>query len=824
MTAEQTATREAGRGARAGWVPGARFLSATAGPALIVGSVLGVLHDLAFGGYISAQHPDVLPQWIPNLCFLGRSLASGELPAWNPHVMAGYPFAADPQSGWMHLVAMLLHTALPCGVAIRWFIVAQPIIGGLGLFWFLRSEGLSRPAATTAGLTLALPVSGSMMLLSLPFAGMLAWTAVTLALASRYFRATSWPARLAWLAGAAIAWGQVAASHLSHGLVVGTGALVAYVVARTVSDLRGGRRGRREALLLVALLIAALPLTNLAVVLPRMAYLPRTTLGLGYEGLRELAAEIKGSSPPLRVTVAIGPSWPLMLATSPGAYLGAAALALSFGALSSRRYRPLAVAFAIFGALSYVLALKAFATAALPVVRSWPLGDFYLHAPMRFALALPLVLPVMAGLGVDAWREPGRPWRRLSMLAPAVAAWWILPPLVGADLGTLRLLALSSLPAAALLTAAVVRPALTSLIPLLLAAELAGSGLAGQAAGTEVRPSVLDVGRARPLTNMLEPRVDVAAYTRPGPIAQTLRRQEAVRFISVGRDDLGWSAYHHLQAEEFWPLMDNQRAVVFGLESVQGFNPVQLRRYWTFVRTVRPSTGISYNRAAFEQPEPWVLDLLQVGWVVGPAGDPPVEGLTPAATEGRWTLYRRDRTPPRASVHPAWSVVGSEREALEAIMSPSFDALGDVVLEEDPGLPPRGRPGEAAAAEYRALGAKRARITVDAPGPSVVLIRNLHDVNWRATVDGRPAPLLQANYLLQAVAVPGGRHAIDLEYDDPWIGLGLAGSGTALALLWGTALVLRVGRRRPSGEEPAPDPEASSAPTSLEAPGSALRP
>src|SRR5437868_3049609 len=52
-----------------------------AGPALIVGSVLVVLHSFAFGGRLTLQHVDILSQWLPTYCFLGKSLAAGHIPA-----------------------------------------------------------------------------------------------------------------------------------------------------------------------------------------------------------------------------------------------------------------------------------------------------------------------------------------------------------------------------------------------------------------------------------------------------------------------------------------------------------------------------------------------------------------------------------------------------------------------------------------------------------------------------------------------------------------------------------------------------------------------
>ena len=135
--------------------------AALGGPALISATILIALRQFVFSGMVSTQHPDLLSQWLPVHCFLGRSLAAGNIPEWNPFVMGGAPFAADPQSGWMNLPAMALYSNLPCGSALVWYIAVLPIIGGLGLYAWLRTEGLSRVAATTGGLALGLGVATS---------------------------------------------------------------------------------------------------------------------------------------------------------------------------------------------------------------------------------------------------------------------------------------------------------------------------------------------------------------------------------------------------------------------------------------------------------------------------------------------------------------------------------------------------------------------------------------------------------------------------------------------------------------------------------------
>ena len=77
------------------------------------------------------------------------------------------------------------------------------------------------------------------------------------------------------------------------------------------------------------------------------------------------------------------------------------------------------------------------------------------------------------------------------------------------------------------------------------------------------------------------------------------------------------------------------------------------------------------------------------------------------------------------------------------------------------------------------------------PRPSIVVVRNSYDPDWHATVDGRRVPILPADYVDQGIPVPPGRHRILLAYHDPWIGLGLIGSGVSLAILLGLAVLLR---------------------------------
>ena len=55
-------------------------------------------------------------------------------------------------------------------------------------------------------------------------------------------------------------------------------------------------------------------------------------------------------------------------------------------------------------------------------------------------------------------------------------------------------------------------------------------------------------------------------------------------------------------------------------------------------------------------------------------------------------------------------------------------------------------------------------LSVDAAAAGYVLINDQYDPDWQAELNGNPAPLLRADYLLRAVAVPAGPSTVTLHY------------------------------------------------------------
>jgi hypothetical protein len=780
---------------------GHQILRRTAGPALIAGAVLVVLWPLLSGRVFPAQI-DLLGYWLPTYRFLARTLALGHVPAWNPHVLGGAPFVADPQSGWISPTAVALFAVLPPLTALRWFLVLQPIVAGLGVYRFLRDERASRAAATVGGLVLALGVAGSRYV-ALPWlSASLAWTAVTLAAAARWAGAEAWPRRLVWTLLVALAWGQILVAHPSNGLAVGTLALILYLVMRVGSEVRSGRRSLGDAALASGILALSLPLVNLASILPRIAGLPGTTEALGYEMMMRLSTTFSGGRFDgfLFPTGHPMPTWPLSFSLSPGLYLGAAALVLAFAGWFAPRRRALVAAFSILGAICYALTLAPAVRAVEVLSGGSRLASLYLHAPNQFDFGVLLAVAVLVGLGLQAWIEAGS-WRtRAAMVAPGILVWLVLPAL-WARPAALVVLAFGAVAGAIALVGAAARERAAALVPMVLAVELVVSGAGGQWSG----PGVRAPARLEPYATPVMRTAELSGFERPGPIALALRRHDE-RFVSFDPERWGPWGYVARQRPDDAGLLGSQQSMVFGLEDAQGYNPWQLAAVWAFVRAAQPDADLRYASSYWKDLPPVMLDLLQVGWAVSPTSRPPEPGLVREAVQGEWGLFRLGDPVPRASVVPDWRLVPAAPApappALLSALEPGFDPAREAILERDPGIPHVVHPqteadgGSAGAATYRALGPASARIDVTAVAPAIVLVRNAFAPHWRATVDGRSAPVLRADGMVQGVPVQAGTHTIVLNYEDPWIGYGMLGSLAAVAALLMGALVTR--RRRSS--------------------------
>jgi hypothetical protein len=785
-------------------------MAPVAGPLLIVACVVFALRGFLFRPMLTNQHPDILSMWLPHFCFLGNSLAQGHIPVVNPYQMAVMPYASDPQSGWLYAPPMALFAAFPCATALRLFIVFNPLLASLGLYWFLRREGLHRIAATVGGLSFAMLIAASTVAISLPFAGTLAWTPIVLVGAGGFLRARTIPRRLGWLGLAALAWSQVSVAHLSHGLAMCTLTTVVYVAARSARDVRAGTVSWRAASLLSLGFLAFLPLADLAVFIPRLALIPKTSLRGGYAAVGGAVARVAGIQDQPLSPSGVWAGWPFGVGTAPGAYAGAVVLLAVPAALRTYGKRYLAAAFGALAVLSYLLTLDLFVGAGWfrAFVLHLPFGDIYLHSPGRLRYLWLMVIPVLGALGVQGFLERPLPVRAaLRWLAAGAAAFLGLPLLLGTHPIRFLLLAVGTAlaaPALALMAARRRRWAGLAVVGVLAVELLVGAGWSQAYHGGGVFIGLEDGKNMNPQP-LTWPGVQTRHYVNGGPIAQAMEGKPGRYLTWAPPGSYYVKGYLFTQDYRSWPGLENGRGMLFDLSDVYGYSPIQLTRYWSYIRAANHGAPLFYNASVIRKPSPAVFRLLGVRWLIQPTVLPPLVPGKRIATEGRFSLYEVDGWQPLVSVVRRWKVLPNV-DALRRSLQPDFDPDQRASLTVDPGFAPSG--GGPGTATWQQVSPEELRIHVRTPSDSLVVIRNSFGVGWTATVDGDATRVLAADYLLLAVPVRAGEHDVVLTYRDTRIGLGLAASG----VVWGawaatiavSAAILRRRRRAARAASPPP--------------------
>jgi hypothetical protein len=121
----------------------------------------------------------------------------------------------------------------------------------------------------------------------------------------------------------------------------------------------------------------------------------------------------------------------------------------------------------------------------------------------------------------------------------------------------------------------------------------------------------------------------------------------------------------------------------------------------------------------------------------------------------------------------------------------------DVIETTDSTLPGPSPNGTATIERYHP---EEVRVRVDTPQPALLVLLDAFDDGWRATLDnGSEIPIMRANTLVRAVAVPTGHHVVTFSYHTPLLKVG-AWASLAGVLLSTGLLVQTRWRKRPGND------------------------
>jgi hypothetical protein len=204
----------------------------------------------------------------------------------------------------------------------------------------------------------------------------------------------------------------------------------------------------------------------------------------------------------------------------------------------------------------------------------------------------------------------------------------------------------------------------------------------------------------------------------------------------------------------------------------RGLHSASLDRFTSLLRSVEGT--------------PFHLRLLRLAGVEHAVSLHPMDDLAPEReVQGLFSrpilLHRVPDPLPRTYVVGAARRRPDDKDAARLLLDPGFNPSAEVVVASGAEL--SAAPGFESRA--RLLEARPDRVVLEAEtsAPGVVVLLEGFDPGWRVRLDGQPAELLRANLAFRAVAVPAGRHRIEMTYR-PW-GLlaGLAAAGLSLVFI-----------------------------------------
>lgn len=739
-------------------------------------------------------HYDHALQNFPYRAFFARGLAEGRLPLWSSDLFCGFPLFAEGQGNALYPPFILLFALLPSWVAYNYYTVLHFIVAGLGAYALARVLRIGRTGSCLAGIAymLAGPVLYHAHHTNIVVgASLLPVLLLTIEMACRR-RALQW---------------FLALSAVTAGLVLGAQPQYTLYCALTCAIYAGWRlillsEGRPSLRVPVRVALGLAAAAVLGALLAAVQVLP--TLELAAHSSRGMGA-LSGITPGLPANLltmllpfafgspGLASYWG---ATDPGLYseitmfFGVGVLMLALvGLFVDRSRRTLFLAGLTVFSFLFALGFHGAVYNLFAVLPGFGATRF----PSRYAFVTALCFSLLAGTGLQHLIFPVD---RMRLRRSAVAAsslvlvagiavvllctwgqrglqhldYWDLAvelPFLGTfDLNQMWRYFHEVHPwdVWRLAGAAVTGTGL------LLVCVRAGGGLRVRRvlAGLWIALVFVELAQAGSEYSMV---TDQQLYEEAPPLVQALRELPPGRALRYRYYDQttrprhladypftpGWAVRQGRYIECLDRMPPNSN-LLWEVPTVDGFSPLQ-------TVALKAALGRPHARSTLiEHDLSPVLDLLGVRYVLSPRYVLPGEYQRLFQIDGI-NVFRNERALPRAFiVHRGERT--TDGDALRRIAE-GFDSR-DVVLVHDEGAEPlaaeTGRAGATERCSIESDEGDRLVVNCRLQDPGYLVLADQHFPGWSVSVDGRPARLLRANYLLRAVRLPAGEHVVVFRY------------------------------------------------------------
>lgn len=233
----------------------------------------------------------------------------------------------------------------------------------------------------------------------------------------------------------------------------------------------------------------------------------------------------------------------------------------------------------------------------------------------------------------------------------------------------------------------------------------------------------------------------------------------------------------------------NEVGSQFGIQLIEGYDAVYQQRYGEFISSVNDGSARIPERSVVTFPKRGkysedILNMLGVKHYMHKKSDGRFVWAFPFWEYPQYRLVWEDdnfqilentKSFSRAFLASSYKVETDDQKILDVLYS--IDRRDAIVLEKEPAILPEPGEGDVAIETYRPT---EVILKTQADVSKLLFLSDVYDGGWRASIDGKPAELLRANFDFRAVAVPSGSHTIRMWYAPISVTLGFTVGGVSL--------------------------------------------
>ncbi len=238
----------------------------------------------------------------------------------------------------------------------------------------------------------------------------------------------------------------------------------------------------------------------------------------------------------------------------------------------------------------------------------------------------------------------------------------------------------------------------------------------------------------------------------------------------------------------------NEFSGMYHIQGIEGYDAVYKRRYGEFLSAVtdtriqNPSRSVAiFNKNGENAAK--VVQLLGVRYYLHKVSDGRFPWAYPFWEQPNFDVIWRDNTYelfhnstafPRAFLVSSYRVITQPQLLLSTLFSDTFDRRNSVLLEKEPALHPSEGAGEVSILSYLP---EKVVFGIKTDVPKLLFLSDSFDDGWNAYINGKKTPIYRANYAFRAVAVPKGEATVIMVYEPPSMRYGLVISAITVLLI-----------------------------------------